>query len=146
MADKPSHIFTIFIRTTPEQLWQALTDGELTRQYYDNCTVESTWQPGAPYRYVDSQGNLMLEGEVLSSDPPRRLVTTFRPMWMGEETKTSKVTYEIEVKGDVCRLTLIHEDLDPVFAAEAGITEGASRILSALKTLLETGEPLIVIP
>jgi uncharacterized protein YndB with AHSA1/START domain/DNA-binding transcriptional ArsR family regulator len=145
MADKNSHVFTIYIRTTPEKLWQALTDGELTRQYYDDTRVESTWERGAPYRYVDSQGRLILEGEVLEINPPRRLVTTFRPMWTDEETKhTSKLTYEIEAKGAVCKLTLIHDDLDPVFAAQQGILEGASRILSGLKTLLETGEPLII--
>lgn len=145
MPEKPAHVFTIFIRTTPEKLWQALTDGELTRHYYDGCRVESTWEPGAPYRYIDSQGNTVVEGEILECDPPRHLVTTFRPLWMHNDKKyTSKLTYEIEAAESVCKLTLIHDDLDPVYAAELGIAEGASRILSGLKTLLETGEPLLI--
>jgi DNA-binding transcriptional ArsR family regulator len=100
MAAKPSQVFSIFIRTTPEKLWQALTDGELTHQYYDGCRVESTWLAGAAYRYVDPQGNVVLEGEVLEIDPPRRLVTTFRPLWTNDEIKhPSKLTYEIETTG-----------------------------------------------
>jgi len=141
---KPAHVHQVFIRTTPERLWQALTDGTLTRRYYFGTAVESTWAPGAPYRYRRDDGAPMIEGEVLAADPPRRLVTTFRPMWDadGVAPATSRVTFEIEPLGDACKLTLTHEGLTD--AAAVGLNDGWSRILSGLKTLLETGEPLTI--
>src|SRR5688572_32145167 len=70
MPEKHSHVYSIFIRTTPEALWQALTDGAISQQYYFNSVVTSTWEKGDPYRYVRPTGELMLEGEVLEIDPP----------------------------------------------------------------------------
>jgi uncharacterized protein YndB with AHSA1/START domain/DNA-binding transcriptional ArsR family regulator len=146
MSQKPSHVFQIFIRTTSEQLWQALTDSALTQQYFFDSRVESTWTPGAPYRLYNPNGEMTAEGEVLEIDPPRRLVTTFRPLWRPDEEGNlhSKVTWEIEPMGAVCKLTLIHEDFDPESALMQRMKEGWARSLSSLKTLLETGEPLLV--
>jgi uncharacterized protein YndB with AHSA1/START domain/DNA-binding MarR family transcriptional regulator len=143
MAEKHSHVYSIFIRTTPEALWQALTDGTISQQYYFNTVVTSTWQKGAPYRYTMSNGTPMLEGEVLEVDPPRKLVTTFRPQWdEAGKTDRSVVTFEIEQKGELCKLTLVHDNPDgPV---GEGFKDGWAQILSALKTLMETGEPLPV--
>ena len=148
MAEKPSHVYHIFINTTPEKLWHALTNGEMSRQYYFGSSVESTWKKGASYRYPNPGGGTYLEGEVLEIDPPRRLVTTFRPLWNGagelspDAVATSKVTYEIESLDGVCKLTLVHEEMDYEDKLISEFREGWARILSGLKSLLETGKPL----
>lgn len=146
MTTRPSRVFEIFIRTTQEQLWQAITDGTLTRQYYMGSSVESEWKPGAAYRYNSPDGNPLLDGEVLEIEEPRRLVTTFRPLWTPEAASAppSTVTWEIEPVGTVCKLTVTHVDLDPANPMTGGITTGWAQILSGLKTLLETGEPLVI--
>ena len=143
MPTKPAHVFQIFIRTTPDKLWQALTDGAFTQQYYFNTRVDSTWKPGADYRYLNGDGSTLLSGEVLEAQPPTRLVTTFLPVWNENAAKgpASKVTFEIVALGPVCKLTLTHEDLE-VHNMIDGIREGWAQILSGLKTLLETGEPM----
>jgi uncharacterized protein YndB with AHSA1/START domain/DNA-binding transcriptional ArsR family regulator len=142
MSAKPDHVFRIFIRTTPEKLWQALTDGSISPLYYFGTRVESTWEAGAPYRYAYPHNNeSMIEGEVISADPPHTLVTTFRPLW-NEELRSKPVTtvrFEIEPQGDVCKLTLTHLGLEE---HDLGIQDGWACILSGLKTLLETGEPM----
>lgn len=139
-----SHVLQVYIRTTPERLWQALTDGAMTKLYYFGATVESTWEPGAPYRYARPDGAPMLEGQVLESDPPRKLVTTFHPRWSEEDAAAppSKVTFEIEPVGNACKLLLTHEDLIVGTAMATGVFHGWSQILSGLKTLLETGDAL----
>lgn len=145
MSEKPTHVFEIFIRTTPERLWDALTNGEITPQYYFGTRVESSWENGAPYRYTTPDGNSLLDGEVVESDPPRRLVTTFRPLFGDDPNPlTSRVAFEIEPAGATCKLTLTHSDLDPNYPATQGIKTGWAQILSGLKTLLETGEPLVM--
>jgi uncharacterized protein YndB with AHSA1/START domain/DNA-binding transcriptional ArsR family regulator len=145
MAAYPSHVFEVYIRTTPERLWQALTDGSITQQYYYGTAVQSTWQPGArmTYEYPDN-GGTMIDGEVLEADPPRKLVTTFIPLFEPEGSRpTSKVTWEILPMGATCKLTLIHESMGAP-AVTAGLISGWSQILSGLKTLLETGEVLVL--
>lgn len=139
------HVQQIFIQTTPEQLWQALTDGDLTKLYYFGSEVESDWQPGSHYRYpIPEAGGTYVEGEVVEIDPPRRLVTTFRPLWQypNDTPHTSQVTWTIEPVGSACKLTLTHENLDVASANGQEIIEGWSRIISGLKTVLETGQPL----
>lgn len=147
MTEKPAQIFEVFIRTTPEKLWQALTDGTFTRQYYRGARVESDWTTGASYQYIDPAGGTMLAGEILEIDPPHKLVTTFKPLWAAESdgaVEISKVTWEIAVLGNACKLTVIHDGLNPTNNLTKGISSGWAQILSSLKTLLETGEPLII--
>jgi uncharacterized protein YndB with AHSA1/START domain len=85
----------------------------------------------------------MIAGEVLESDPPKRLVTTFKPLWtQGEASPVSKVTFEIAAEGELCKLTLIHDDLEPGSEMTASFANGWALILSGLKTLLETGVPM----
>lgn len=146
MSERPTHIFQVFIRTTPERLWQAITDGAMTAQYYFGSRVESRWENGAPYAYIQPDNATLLDGEILECDPPHRLVTTFIAKWRPDAVTLppSKVTYEITAMGNACKLTVIHEDLDNTHAMSAGIIEGWNLILSGLKTLIETGEPLII--
>lgn len=146
MNDKPTHVQQIFIRTTPEELWKALTDGKMTRMYYFACSVESEWIPGAPYIMRDVHGNIAIKGQVLEIDRPKRLVTTFHPKWEGDDLAIPDtiVTYEIEQLGATCKLTLIHEGLITGNDQHEGFKEGWAQILSGLKTLLETGQPLVI--
>ncbi|MDZ4718417.1 MAG: SRPBCC domain-containing protein [Roseiflexaceae bacterium] len=145
MSERPNRVFEIYIRTTPERLWQALIDGTLTPNYYIGTRVESSWEPGAPYRYLTPDGVALLEGVVLEIDPPRRLVTTFSPTWgTAEDAHPSKVTWAIEPTGATCRVTVIHENLDPLSELTPQLATGWAQILSGLKTWLETGEPLVI--
>jgi uncharacterized protein YndB with AHSA1/START domain/DNA-binding transcriptional ArsR family regulator len=134
-------VFEIYIKTTAERLWQAITDPEMRRKYNFGAVVTSDWKPGSRYQGVGG-GMPIFEGENLEVDPPRRLVQSFRALW-GEEVKaegTSRVTWEIEPVGDSCRLTVIHSELRE--DANAELYGGWPMILSGIKTLLETGEIL----
>ncbi len=137
-------VHEIYIRTTPERLFQALTDGELTRRYYFGTTVRSDWASGSAYTYDYPSGETMIDGQVVEIDPPKRLVISFHPLFLPHDIGVSRVTHEIEPIGDICRLTLIHDDLDT--RAAPGIDSGWARILSSLKSLLETGQPLDIEP
>lgn len=145
MSERPTRVFEIFIRSTPEQIWRALTDGALTPHYYVGTRVESSWEPGASYRYLNADDVALLIGEVLESKPPHLLVTTFQPTWASpEDNQPSRVTWAIEPVGPSCRVTVTHEGLDPASPLTPQLTTGWAEILSGLKTLLETGEPLVV--
>jgi uncharacterized protein YndB with AHSA1/START domain len=140
-------MFEIYIKTTPERLWQAITDPELRRKYTFGVGVYSDWEPGSRYTAEAGAETInpsmaIAEGENLEVDPPRRLVQSYRALW-SDDVKgegTSRVTWEIEPIGDSCRLTLIHDQLRE--GANAELYGGWPMVLSGLKTLLETGELL----
>jgi uncharacterized protein YndB with AHSA1/START domain len=134
-------VFEIYIKTTPERLWHAITDTEMRRKYTFGAVVTSDWAQGSRYE-GRGHGNLIFEGENLEIDPPRRLVQSFRAVW-GEDVKgegTSRVTWEIEPVGDSCRLTVTHDQLRE--GANNQLYGGWPMILSGIKTLLESGEML----
>jgi uncharacterized protein YndB with AHSA1/START domain/DNA-binding transcriptional ArsR family regulator len=134
-------VFEIYIKTTPERLWKAITDAEQRRKYTFGAAVTSEWTTGSRYE-GGGGGSLIFEGENLEVDPPRRLVQSFRALW-GEDVKsegTSRVTWEIEPVGDSCRLIVTHDQLRE--DANSQLYGGWPMILSGLKTLLETGELL----
>jgi uncharacterized protein YndB with AHSA1/START domain len=142
--NKSKFVYVTYMAATPEQIWKALLDKEFTRQYWGHDNV-SDWKPGSPWQHRkhDAAGTVRLVGEVLESVAPRRLVLT----WAAPEDATSKekhtrVTFEIEPIDDMARLTVTHDELDPGSEMLRGITEGWPRVLSSLKTLLETGRPL----
>jgi uncharacterized protein YndB with AHSA1/START domain/biotin operon repressor len=136
-------VFEIYIRTTPERLWQAITDGETRSKYQFGMRVTSDWTPGSRYEMSHpGAGQLLGEGENLEIDPPRRLVQSMVALW-GDDVKsegTSRVTWEIEPIGDSCRLTVTHDQLRE--GANDQLYGGWPMILSGLKTWLETGELL----
>jgi uncharacterized protein YndB with AHSA1/START domain len=140
-------IFEIYIKTTPERLWQAITDPELRRKYAFGVGVYSDWKPGSSYTGRATGMTIapdmpIAEGENLEVDPPRRLVQTFRALW-SDDVKgegSSRVTWEIEPIGDSSRLTVTHDQLRE--GANSELYGGWPMILSGLKTLLETGEML----
>ena len=134
-------IFEIYIKTTPERLWQAITDTDMRRQYNFGATVTSAWTQGSRYEAFGGAAKIF-EGENLEVDPPRRLVQSYRALW-GEDVKAegvSKVTWEIEPVGDSCLLKVTHDGLRE--DANAQLYGGWPMILSGVKTLLETGELL----
>jgi uncharacterized protein YndB with AHSA1/START domain len=136
-------VFEIYIRTTPERLWEAITDPAIRENYHFGVRAESDWTPGSAYVLVHpgSDGSLA-EGENLEVDPPRRLVQSMNVLWSDEAkaVPTSRVTWEIEPVGDSCRLTVTHDQLAE--SAPEEIYGGWPMILSGLKTWLETGEIL----
>ncbi len=136
-------VFEIYIKTTPERLWEAITNPELRAKYSFGVGTESDWTAGSAYRAVHpGAGIAIAEGENLEVDPPRRLVQSFTALW-GDEVKaegTSRVTWEIEQVEDSCRLTVVHDQLRE--GANDQLYGGWPMILSGLKTLLETGEEL----
>ena len=143
--DRPKHVYEVYIRTTPERLWQAITSSEDTQRYFFGSTVESTWEPGAPHRALMPDRTIAFEGTVLEVDPPRRLVYSFHNVGHEETRKErpSRVTWEIAPRGDVCKLTLVHDNFaEGEMATYRKVGGGWPFVLSNLKTLLETGEPL----
>jgi uncharacterized protein YndB with AHSA1/START domain len=136
-------VYEIYIKTTPERLWEAITDNEMRQKYNFGVGVTSEWTPGSHYEgFHPGAGIAIAEGENLEVDPPRRLVQSFNALWSDEVKAegTSRVTWEIEPVGDSCRLTVTHDELREGVNAE--IYGGWPQILSGLKTLLETGETL----
>jgi uncharacterized protein YndB with AHSA1/START domain len=140
-------VFEIYIKTTPERLWQAITDPEMRQKYTFGVRVHSDWRKGSPYEGKAAAGTIgpsmrILEGENLEVDPPRRLVQSFRALWSDDVKREgiSRVTWEIEPIRDSCRLTVTHDQMRD--GANAELYGGWPMILSGLKTLLETGELL----
>lgn len=145
MPEKLTHKMQIFIRTTPEKLWDALTNGQVSQRYYiANSRIESSWEPGASYRYLAADGSVLIDGTVEDYQPYSRLAMSFNAVWLPDEVRgdTTRVIYEIEPVQAACKLTLTHEGLAPNTPGTAGIQTGWSQILSSLKSLLETGQPL----
>jgi uncharacterized protein YndB with AHSA1/START domain len=137
-------VFEIYIKTTPERLWEAITNPELRAKYNFGASIASDWKPGSRYTMSARNGTVMLgEGEILEVDPPRLLVQTMTALW-DEDVKregVSRITWKIAPVGtDSCRLTVTHDQLRE--GANAQLYGGWPMILSGLKTLLETGERL----
>jgi uncharacterized protein YndB with AHSA1/START domain len=146
MSSGPKHVYEVYIRTTKDKLWQALTDPKITRRFYYDTAVESDWKVGSPITYRSPDQQAVLEGKILAIEPGKKLVTTF-VMAMDPEAKKdrpSRVTYEIEQLGDVCKLTLVHDDFDGETHTFKSVGSGWSPVVSSLKTLLETGTPLVI--
>ena len=136
-------VFEIYIKTTPERLWEAITDSDMRAKYNFGVGVESDWTAGSEYHARHPSGVDIGAGENLEVDPPNRLVQSFNALWSDDVKAegTSRVTWEITPVGDdTCALTVTHDQL-----REGGnnqIYGGWPQILSGLKTLLETGEEL----
>jgi uncharacterized protein YndB with AHSA1/START domain len=137
-------VFEIYIRTTPERLWEAITDPELRSKYNFGIRVHSDWTEGTSYNTSHEKApGPLVEGENLEVDPPRKLVQTMTALWSDEVKAegTSRVTWDIEpISDDSCRLTVTHDQLRE--GANDELYGGWPMILSGLKTLLETGELL----
>lgn len=148
---KPSYVYVTYIATTPEKVWRAVVDPDVTREYWLGPSGParvnvSDWKPGSRWEHqrADDTRTVDIVGKVVESTPPRRLVLTWaRPKEAEDNSKHSRVTFDIEPQGDgLIRLTVTHEDLERDPQMLAGISGGWPKVLSNLKTLLETGRAL----
>ena len=146
MTEQTTQVYTVFIRATPEQVWDGITKPEFTTRYFYGSVLDSTYEPGAPYTgWSEDRSQQYVDGEVVEADRPRKLVTTWRAMYDPETAAEpySRVTWEIEPAGEhVTKLTVVHDELEAAPKTAANVAGGWSFVLSGLKTLLETGEPL----
>jgi len=140
--EKPKFVYVTYIHTTPAKLWEALTDPKFIRQYFCGTHQESDWKPGASWKMITADGVVTDAGEVLEVEPQRKLVLKWRNEFRPElrEEGYSRMTYELESRGDTVKLTVIHQvDKAPSKLLEA-VSGGWPLILANLKSLLETGE------
>jgi uncharacterized protein YndB with AHSA1/START domain len=142
-ATRSHFVYVTFIRTTPAKLWEALTDPGFIRQYWFGITIECGWTKGSPWKLSYPDGAVDTTGEVLEIDPPRRMIIR----WQNEskpELKAegpSRCTMELEPAGSAVKLTITHEIEQPDSRLITAVSGGWPRVVSNLKSLLETGEP-----
>jgi uncharacterized protein YndB with AHSA1/START domain len=144
---KPAIVYTIYIASTPEKVWQALTSAEFSRQYFFGNSVKVDQMVGGAFIVRTPDGNLHVSGEVVECEPPRRLTVTFNVNWpeLVEKLGPTLVTWEIEQAGEAVRLTLSQShDRELSDDILSGGRSGWPAILSGLKSVLETGKPLLV--
>jgi uncharacterized protein YndB with AHSA1/START domain len=142
---KPEFVYVTYIVSTPEKVWNALTNGEITRQYWWRRRNASDWIVGSKWEHQDYNDpkTVDITGKVLESKPPERLVISWAdPKDLGNSKKTSRVTFQIEPAPGAVRLTVTHDELEPDSNMLRGISRGWPAVLSSLKSLLETGKPL----
>jgi uncharacterized protein YndB with AHSA1/START domain len=144
---KPAIVYTIYIASTPEKVWQALTTAEFSRKYFFGNAVEVDLRVGGAYIVRTPDGALHISGEVIECDPPRKLTVTFNVNWpaLVEKLGPTLVTYEIEPAGDAVKLSLSQSHDRPLSDdILSGGRQGWPAILSSLKSVLETGNALAV--
>lgn len=140
---KPDFVYVTFIETTPEKLWQALTDGNFTERYWFGYRFDSSLKVGEPTS-LGKDGKVTDKGVVIECDPPRRLVYTWHSIFNDEMAKErpSRVTYDLVQSGAHVKLTVTHEDFAEGSKVLPSISTGWPMVLSSLKSFLETGRPL----
>lgn len=142
LSDTLQQVHQIYIRTSAQKLWQAITRAEHTQKYFYGTSIRSAFEKGAPIEYVDAGGSPAILGEILEVDPPKRLVHSFRFPTKNDAPTT--VTWEIEDLGGTCKLTVLHEGFRGATETYRETSQGWLPIVSGLKTWLETGEPLVI--
>jgi uncharacterized protein YndB with AHSA1/START domain len=141
---KPEHVYTTYIRTTPKKVWAAITNPEFTRQYWGGGSNVSSWRKGSSWHHVaeDEDGLVRLVGKVIEAKPPTRLVLTWAdPVDLADK---SRVTFEIEAIEDMVCLKVVHGGFSAGSKMSAKVCWGWPRVLSSLKSYLETGKGLNV--
>ena len=139
---KPEFVYTTYIETSADKLWQALTDGDFTERYWFGHRVASDWKAGSSYQFA-KQGAPTIEGKVLLVDPPKRLVYSWDSCSPeAQRERTSRVTFDLEPRGKVIKLTVTHDELDERGVTLRNISGGWPMVLSGLKSMLETGHAL----
>jgi len=140
---KSTFLYVTYIRTTPERVYEAITKGEVTRQYWTLENV-SDWKPGSPWQHMDrASGTVRMVGEVIEAAPPRRLVISWAfPADEKNKAKHTRVAFDLEKIGDMVKLTVTHDELEPGSEMDRGIREGWPRVLASMKSFLETGKAL----
>jgi uncharacterized protein YndB with AHSA1/START domain len=144
---KPAIVYTIYIASTPEKVWQALTTAEFSKKYFSGFAVEADLKVGGAFVARAPDGSVHISGEVIECDPPRNLTITWNVNWpaLVEKLGPTLVTYRIEPVGEAVKLTLIQAHDRPIDDdILSGGREGWPAILSSLKSLLETGQALVI--
>jgi uncharacterized protein YndB with AHSA1/START domain len=143
---KPEFVYTTYIETSADKLWQALTDGDFTERYWFGHRVTADWKVGSPYRFA-KQGAKTIAGKVLVVDPPRRLAYSWDSCSPeAQRERTSRVTFDLEPRGKVVKLTVTHDELDEGGVTLRSISGGWPMVMASLKSLLETGHVLDIDP
>jgi uncharacterized protein YndB with AHSA1/START domain len=139
---KPEFVYTTYIETSAEKLWHALTDSDFTERYWYGHRVTSDWKVGSPFKLA-GQGVAKVEGKVLISDPHRRLAYSWDPVSSdAKRERTSRVTFDLEPRGKVVKLTVTHDNLDEGGKTLRDISGGWPMVIASLKSILETGRAL----
>jgi uncharacterized protein YndB with AHSA1/START domain len=145
MGNGDRFVYVTFIRTSPERLWDALTQSEFTRQYWFGSSLESTWEPSASWELKMPDGGLTDSGKVVEIDKPKRLVLTWKHQRfpdMKDDDETARATFDLEEQGEVVKLTVTHESNKKDSKLIKGVSGGWPIILASLKSLLETGKAI----
>ncbi|MFN8629686.1 MAG: SRPBCC domain-containing protein [Chloroflexota bacterium] len=140
----PAFVQAIFIKASPETVWRALTESDMTVRYYYRSRIDSDWQPGSPY-VMTLDGVPQIEGVIVEADKPSRLVQTFHAVWDEKVAADapSRVTWELTPAGPgITKVTVVHEELVTGSETETSVSRGWPYLLSGLKSVLETGESL----
>jgi uncharacterized protein YndB with AHSA1/START domain len=140
-----SFVYVSYIQTSPQRVWQALTDGKMVREYWSRHRNVSDWKPGSTWEHQDyDDGSIVdIAGRVIESVKPRRLVLTWAlPKEIDDPAKVSRVVFDIESYMDAIRLTVTHTALEPGSDMLKGVSAGWPLVISGMKTLLETGTPM----
>lgn len=141
--DKLKFVYVSYIAATPDKVWNALVDPAMTRKYWGNHHNASDWKAGSRWEHRDFDDPELVDivGTVIESDRPRRLAVSWvRPKEEGDESRTSRVTYDIEPFMDVVRLTVTHDEFGEDTEMFESVSFGWPAVISGLKTLLETGK------
>lgn len=141
---KPVHVYQVFINAPTDIVWNAIVDGDMTVQYFYGTRIESTWEPGAAVTYAFPDGTKASEGEIIAVEPGSRLEMTFLPLWDPELTAegAARQVWLVEDAGGVSKLTVETYDIAEGGKMHDDFAGGFPLIVSGLKTLVETGQPL----
>ena len=141
-SDKPKFVYVVYIASTAEKVFKALTDSEMSKHYWSDNYVDSTWAVGSPFALRLARHEKQdITGTVLEFDPPRRLAYTFHPHHDGLETEgPSRVTFELEQQKDQVKLTVVHDEFEAGSEVFVNISRGWPHVLSSLKSYVESGK------
>lgn len=140
---KPKFVYVIYIASTPEKVFEALISEKLTAQYWFGYALRSDWKTGSTFSACKDGGPLIEHGVVQEIDPPRRLVYSWLPRYEAfKDERPSRVTFTLEPFKDQVQLTIVHDDFDDGSKMFESISGGWPRVLSSLKSFLETGKGL----
>jgi uncharacterized protein YndB with AHSA1/START domain len=138
-----NHVYEVIVGSSVDNVWNGLTDGEMTQKYFFGSRIESDWKVGSAVQSYDSQGGLVSDGEVVKIEPKSQLQTTWKPMWLPPQgEKPSTLNWELQPLGPSTLLKLTHADIDDATFETGQMHVGWVYVISSLKTLLETGEAL----